>query len=41
MTHINYLQQALELAEIRRGFCAPNPAVCAIVVKDDRVLATG
>lgn len=36
-----YLQHALKLAEIRRGFCAPNPAVGAVVVKDDVVLATG
>ncbi len=38
---VNYLKKALELAEIRRGFCAPNPAVGAVVVKDDQVLATG
>lgn len=40
-THISYLALALKLAEIRRGFCAPNPAVGAVVVKDQRVLATG
>lgn len=39
--HYKYLQQALELAEIRRGFCAPNPAVGAVVVKDNKILATG
>lgn len=36
-----YLQLALEEAESRRGFCAPNPAVGAVVVKNDRVIATG
>ncbi|MGB6976420.1 MAG: bifunctional diaminohydroxyphosphoribosylaminopyrimidine deaminase/5-amino-6-(5-phosphoribosylamino)uracil reductase RibD, partial [Gammaproteobacteria bacterium] len=37
----HYLLEALELAELRRGFCAPNPAVGAVVVKQGRVLATG
>lgn len=41
MSHSKYLKQALELATTRRGFCAPNPAVGAIVVKDDQILATG
>ncbi|MHB1947112.1 MAG: bifunctional diaminohydroxyphosphoribosylaminopyrimidine deaminase/5-amino-6-(5-phosphoribosylamino)uracil reductase RibD [Gammaproteobacteria bacterium] len=36
-----FLHQALELAKIRRGFCAPNPSVGAIVVRDGKVLATG
>lgn len=39
--HIEYLAQALELAHINRGFCAPNPAVGAIIVKTGKVLATG
>lgn len=39
--HAHYLKQALALAEIRRGFCAPNPAVGAVVVKDNQVIATG
>lgn len=38
--HIEYLARALELARIRRGFCAPNPAVGAVVVKEGQVLAT-
>lgn len=38
---VTYLKQALELAEIRRGFCAPNPAVGAVVVKDNLILSTG
>lgn len=36
-----YLQQALGFAQLRRGFCAPNPAVGAIVVKANQILATG
>lgn len=39
--HELYLKQALALAEIRRGFCAPNPAVGAVVVKDNQVLTSG
>lgn len=37
----NYLYQALELARSRRGFCAPNPSVGAVVVKGNQVIATG
>jgi diaminohydroxyphosphoribosylaminopyrimidine deaminase/5-amino-6-(5-phosphoribosylamino)uracil reductase len=37
----DYLLQALKLAELRRGFCAPNPAVGAVIVKQGQVLATG
>lgn len=40
-THIDYLQRALTLAEIRRGFCAPNPAVGVVVVKNQQIIATG
>ncbi|MCE3239348.1 MAG: ribD [Gammaproteobacteria bacterium] len=36
-----YLIQALELAKLRRGFCAPNPAVGAVITLEDKVLATG
>ena len=36
-----YLHQALELAKIRRGFCAPNPSVGAVIVKGSKVIATG
>lgn len=36
-----FLLQALKLAEIRRGFCAPNPAVGAVLVKAGRVIAKG
>lgn len=37
----DYLKQALTLAELRRGFCAPNPCVGAIVVKNEKILASG
>lgn len=40
-THIYWLQKALTLAEERRGFCTPNPAVGAVLVKDQQLLATG
>lgn len=36
-----YLQQALSLAESRRGFCAPNPCVGAVLVKEEKVIASG
>ncbi len=39
--HEPYLTTALQLAATRRGFCAPNPAVGAIIVRDGQVLATG
>ncbi|ACJ20764.1 bifunctional diaminohydroxyphosphoribosylaminopyrimidine deaminase/5-amino-6-(5-phosphoribosylamino)uracil reductase RibD [Coxiella burnetii] len=38
---LDYLKKALSLAEIRRGFCAPNPSVGAVVVKDDKIISTG
>lgn len=37
----SHLLSALELARERRGFCAPNPAVGAVIVKDGCVIATG
>lgn len=37
----DYLKAALTLAEIRKGFCAPNPCVGAILVKNDRIIAKG
>lgn len=36
-----YLLHALSIAQSRRGFCAPNPAVGAVVIKDQQVIATG
>ncbi len=41
VSHTQYMMQALALAQIRRGFCAPNPAVGAVVVKGDEVIAEG
>ncbi|MDR3477975.1 MAG: bifunctional diaminohydroxyphosphoribosylaminopyrimidine deaminase/5-amino-6-(5-phosphoribosylamino)uracil reductase RibD [Gammaproteobacteria bacterium] len=40
-TDIIHLHQALELAKIRRGFCAPNPSVGALIFKDNAILAAG
>jgi diaminohydroxyphosphoribosylaminopyrimidine deaminase/5-amino-6-(5-phosphoribosylamino)uracil reductase len=37
----NYLNSALIEAKKRRGFCAPNPSVGAVVVKNDEILARG
>ena len=36
-----YLLRSLELAEERRGFCSPNPAVGAVVVVEGRIVAEG
>lgn len=36
-----YLKQALELAQMRQGFCAPNPSVGAVLVKDNMQLSFG
>src|SRR3989344_2995168 len=37
----DYLKRALKLAEKRRGFCSPNPAVGAVVVKDGKIIGEG
>jgi diaminohydroxyphosphoribosylaminopyrimidine deaminase / 5-amino-6-(5-phosphoribosylamino)uracil reductase len=37
----HYLKSALALAGICRGFCAPNPCVGAILVKNAQIIATG
>lgn len=39
--HVSYLLKALELAQKRRGFCAPNPAVGAVVVKNGKIIGEG
>ncbi len=39
--HEEYLKEALAIAEIRQGFCSPNPSVGAVVVKDNFILSTG
>lgn len=41
MSDLIYLKKTLKLAEKRQGFCAPNPSVGAVVVKNDQVIATG
>lgn len=39
--HEDFLRQSLILAETRRGFCAPNPAVGAVVVHNNQIIAQG
>ena len=39
--HRDRLKEALTLAQSRRGFCAPNPAVGAVLVRDKKVIARG
>lgn len=41
MDHQSLLKQALALAAARRGFCAPNPAVGAVVVKNGEIIGQG
>lgn len=38
---ITHLQTALRWAQKRRGFCAPNPSVGAVVVKEGKLLGGG
>lgn len=38
-THVLFLKQALRQAQLRRGFCSPNPSVGALLVKDGQVIA--
>jgi diaminohydroxyphosphoribosylaminopyrimidine deaminase/5-amino-6-(5-phosphoribosylamino)uracil reductase len=39
--HTPYIQRALALAATRRGYCAPNPAVGAVIVKEGIVIGEG
>lgn len=39
--HERFLLRCIELAEQRSGFCAPNPAVGCVIVKDDKIIAEG
>lgn len=39
--HLHFLLKTLDIAKRRKGFCAPNPSVGAVVVKDDVILAEG
>lgn len=41
LTDRDYLLQALHLAKQYRGFCAPNPSVASVIVKNNQVIATG
>ena len=41
MTHTHFLKLALNVAAQYRGRCAPNPAVGAVLVKNNEVIATG
>jgi len=41
MKEDQFLKMAFELAQARRGFTAPNPAVGAVLVKKDQVIASG
>lgn len=38
---IDYMREALRLAGVRRGFCAPNPSVGAVIVQAGKVIARG
>ncbi len=38
---LSNLQLAHAQAQLNRGFCAPNPAVGAVIVKDERIIAQG
>ncbi|MEE9451255.1 MAG: bifunctional diaminohydroxyphosphoribosylaminopyrimidine deaminase/5-amino-6-(5-phosphoribosylamino)uracil reductase RibD [Gammaproteobacteria bacterium] len=39
--HEKFLLQALDLAKKRRGFCAPNPSVGAVLVRNQQVISFG
>lgn len=39
MSHRHFLLHALTLAKTRRGFCAPNPSVGSVVVKEGHIVA--
>ncbi len=41
MSAIHYLNKAFDLAEQGRGSCAPNPAVGAVLVKDNQIIGAG
>lgn len=37
----DFLKQALQQAQLRRGFCSPNPSVGAVVVKEGQIIGQG
>lgn len=39
--HRYYLLEALQYAKIQTGFCAPNPAVGAVIVQNNTIISTG
>ncbi len=39
--HVAWMRRALALAERARGFCSPNPAVGAVIVRDGQVVGEG
>src|SRR5438105_1878169 len=42
MNHKYYLLEALNLAKIQQGFCAPNPSVGSVIVNaEGKIIATG
>jgi len=41
MSDLAWVMRTLQLAEQGRGSCAPNPAVGAVLVKDDKILGEG
>lgn len=41
LRNVDYLLEALQLAEERRGYCAPNPSVGAIIVQNGQIIARG
>jgi len=41
LTDKHYLQLTLDYAKNRQGFCAPNPAVGALVVKNEEIISSG
>lgn len=41
MSHQTFLLRCIALASTRLGFCAPNPAVGCVVVKDNQIIAEG
>lgn len=41
MEHRDFLLEALALAQLNKGSCAPNPSVGALLVKQGKIIATG
>lgn len=37
----HFLMEALKLAQLRRGYCAPNPSVGAVIVKNNQIISSG